>query len=44
MGIVNDYINKVVTKLNEYKYNASKPWLQYYDRMPEHLDYYNGSI
>lgn len=44
MGIVNDYINKVVTKLNEYKYNATKPWLQYYDRMPEHLDYYNGSI
>ena len=44
MGIVNDYITKVVTKLNEYKYNASKPWLQYYDRMPEHLDYYNGSL
>ena len=44
MGIVNDYITKVVTRLNEHKYNASKPWLQYYDRMPEHLEYYNGSV
>ena len=44
MGKVNDYISKVINKLNEYKYNANKPWLQYYDRMPEHLDYYNGSI
>ena len=44
MGIVNEYIKKVVNKINKSKINKEKPWLKYYDRMPEHLDYYNGSM
>ena len=44
MGIVNDYINKIINKLSKFKYNKEKPWLKYYDRMPEHLNYYNGSM
>ena len=47
MGIVNDYINKIVSKINDIKdikYDKDKPWLKYYDRMPEHLEYYNGSM
>jgi len=44
MGKVNDYISKIVDKINSFKYNANKPWLKYYDRMPEHLNYYNGSM
>lgn len=44
MGIVNEYINKIVNKINDIKYDKNKPWLRYYDRMPEHLDYYNGSM
>ncbi len=44
MGIVNDYINKIINKINDFKYDKEKPWLKYYDRMPEHLNYYNGSM
>ena len=44
MGIVNDYINNIINKINEKKQNNEKPWLKYYDRMPEHLEYYNGSM
>ena len=44
MGIVNEYIKKIVSKINKSKDNKEKPWLKYYDRMPEHLDYYNGSM
>ncbi len=44
MGIVNDYINKIIKKINDKKQNNEKPWLKYYDRMPEHLEYYNGSM
>ncbi len=44
MGIVNEYINKIVNMINKSKNNEEKPWLKYYDRMPEHLDYYNGSM
>ncbi len=44
MGIVNEYIKKIVNKINKSKDNKDKPWLKYYDRMPEHLDYYNGSM
>ena len=44
MGKVNDYISKIVDKINKIKYNEEKPWLKYYDRMPEHLNYYNGSM
>lgn len=44
MGKVSDYISKIVDKINELKYDKNKPWLRYYDRMPEHLEYYNGSM
>ena len=44
MGKVSDYINKIVEKINELKIDKNKPWLRYYDRMPEHLEYYNGSM
>ena len=42
MGRVNDYINRIIKKINDLKINNDKPWLKYYDRMPEHIDYYNG--
>ena len=41
MGIVNEYIDKIINKINGFKYNKEKPWLKYYDRMPEFLNYYN---
>lgn len=44
MGKVNDYISKIIEKINNFKYDEDKPWLKYYDRMPEHLNYYNGSM
>jgi len=44
MGIVNNYISKIIDKINKLKNNEEKPWLKYYDRMPEHLNYYNGSM
>ena len=44
MGKVNEYINKIIKKINELKIDKDKPWLKYYDRMPEHIDYYNGSM
>lgn len=44
MGKVNDYITMIIDKINSFKYNEEKPWLKYYDRMPEHLNYYNGSM
>ena len=44
MGKVNEYISKIIDKINSFKYNEEKPWLKYYDRMPEHLNYYNGSM
>ena len=44
MGKVNEYINKIIISLSELRYNKDKPWLRYYDRMPEHLNYYNGSM
>lgn len=44
MGKVNDYISKIIKSINELKYNSEKPWLKYYDRMPESLNYYNGSM
>ena len=44
MGIVNNYISRIIEKIDKFKYNEEKPWLKYYDRMPEHLNYYNGSM
>ena len=31
MGIVNEYIKKIVNKINKSKDNKDKPWLKYYD-------------
>ena len=44
MGIVNNYISRIIEKIDKFKYNEEKPWLKYYDRMPEYLNYYNGSM
>lgn len=44
MGKVNEYISRIIDKIDKFKYNEEKPWLKYYDRMPEHLNYYNGSM
>lgn len=44
MGIVNNYISKIIDKIDKFRFNEEKPWLKYYDRMPEHLNYYNGSM
>ncbi len=44
MGIVNDYISKIINNINNHIYDREKPWLRYYDRMPEKLNYYNGSM
>src|SRR5574344_412086 len=43
MGIVNDYIKKLLKKFKE-NIDNEKPWLQYYGDMNEHLSYFNGSI
>ena len=44
MGKVNDYINKIVKQIHKLRIDKDKPWLMYYDRMPENLNYYNGSM
>ncbi len=45
MGIVNDYINKLLSYVKkDKKENKEKPWLKYYGDMPEHLNYFNGSM
>ena len=44
MGKVNEYINKIVKQINILRFDKNKPWLRYYDRMPENLNYYNGSM
>lgn len=45
MGKVNDYINKLLNYIKkENKESKEKPWLKYYDKMPEHLNYFNGSM
>ena len=44
MGIVNDYISKLMSFIKNEKYDKSKPWLKYYGDMPEHLSYFSGSL
>ena len=44
MGIVNDYISKLISFIKNEKYDKSKPWLKYYGDMPEHLSYFSGSL
>ena len=42
MGIVNEYIDKIVKFIK--KENYEYPWQQYYKDMPRHLNYFEGSI
>lgn len=45
MGKVNNYIKKMLKSLKINKhYDKEKPWLKYYEDLPEHLNYYQGSI
>lgn len=45
MGKVNDYISKMLKYIkNEIGENKEKPWLKYYTRTPESLNYYQGSM
>ncbi len=45
MGKVNNYIDKLIKYIkNEKPENKEKPWLKYYDNIPEHLNYFNGSM
>ena len=45
MGIVNNYINKLLNYINiNKKEDKDKPWFKYYGRMPQHLNYYSGSM
>ncbi len=45
MGIVNDYINKLLDYINiNRQEDKEKPWVKYYGSMPEHLNYYTGSM
>ena len=45
MGIVNNYINKLLDYIKKDRNDdKEKPWLKYYGSMPEHLNYYNGSM
>lgn len=38
-------LNQIVNKWKNFKYSVSnKPWLQYYKNIPEHLDYFDGSM
>ena len=45
MGKVNDYITKMLKYIkNEIGENKEKPWIKYYTRTPESLNYYQGSM
>lgn len=45
MGKVNDYISKMLKYIkNEIGENKEKPWIKYYTRTPESLNYYQGSM
>ena len=45
MGKVNDYISKMLKYIkNEIVENKEKPWIKYYTRTPESLNYYQGSM
>ncbi len=45
MGIVNNYINKLLNIIKkDKKDDKEKPWLKYYEDVPKHLNYFNGSM
>lgn len=38
-------LDQIINKWKTFKYtNSDKPWLQYYKNIPEHLEYFNGSM
>ena len=43
MGIVNKYIKKILKKIKPFE-DKEKPWLKFYDDIPENLTYSKGSI
>ena len=44
MGIVNDYINKLLKYVKKDKNDPERPWIKYYGDMPNTLNYFNGSM
>lgn len=44
MGIVNDYINKLLKYVKKDKTDKERPWIKYYQGMPDTLNYFNGSM
>ena len=44
MGIVNNYINKLLKFIKKENKTYEKPWHKYYDEIPTHINYYEGSI
>lgn len=44
MGIVNNYINKLLKFIKKENKIYEKPWHKYYDEIPTHINYYEGSI
>lgn len=43
MGIVNTYIKKILKKIKPFE-DKEKPWLKYYNDIPENLNYFKGSL
>ena len=44
MGVVNQYIDKLMDFIKNKTIVPEKAWLKYYNKMPEHLSYSQGSI
>ena len=44
MGIVNDYINKLLKIVKKDKNDKDRPWIKLYGDMPDTLNYFNGSM
>ena len=42
MGIVNDYINKLLKYVKKDKNDPERPWIKYYGDMPNTLNYFNA--
>ena len=44
MGRVNDYIKKLISIIKGNNTKYEKPWYRYYKDIPEHLNYFDGSL
>lgn len=44
MGKVNDFIDKMISSLKIKIEDKDKPWLKFYEDMPEHIRYFDGGI